>query len=327
MVTTNQRRHWSSRPLAVVAALASAVFFGLNAIASKALYASNAPAHFDATSLFVARGAWSLPLFLVLAYVTRPRPWRRLTENDCLLFVLCGLAYGPGTNALSALGASYTSGAHAVLLLSLFPPLASVFAAIALRERLARLRIAAIIIGVAGALTLTFARSASGSSIKGDALSVSFIFTWALLTVGIRKLDGKYPPLFVVGMFGTIGAILLVLIGAALGRLGAILIPLRNLDPVTVIWFDLELVLLLSVGGQLLQALALRRIPVSLVTALTSYGSIFIGILGALFVLREQLSVWTLVAGALLIVALALAIVPENAFSKSDAGAVASAKI
>jgi drug/metabolite transporter (DMT)-like permease len=50
-----------------LAALVSAVFFGLNAVASKLLFSSEAPAHFGAVALIVARGFWSLPLFLVLA--------------------------------------------------------------------------------------------------------------------------------------------------------------------------------------------------------------------------------------------------------------------
>ncbi len=313
--------HPGKRAAAVLAALISAAFFGLNAIGSKVLYAPTSPAHFDADGLFVARGVWTLPLFLILTFVTRPRPWPKVSKGDWILFGLCGLAYGPGTNALSALGASRTSGAHAVLLLSLFPPLASLFAAIALRERLAPIRIVAIVIGVIGAATLTIARSGSGSSPQGDMLWASFIFTWALLTVGIRKLDAKYPPLFVVGLFGSIGALLLGLIGVLLGRTDAMLIPLHHFDPTTVIWFDLELVLLLSLGAQPLQGFALRTIPVGLVTALTSYGSIFVGILGALLILHEQLTIWTFVAGSLLVVALALTVIPEKTLfaSRPDA--------
>jgi hypothetical protein len=41
---------------AVLAALISAPFVGLNAVASKLLFSPAAPAHFDAVSLFVARG-------------------------------------------------------------------------------------------------------------------------------------------------------------------------------------------------------------------------------------------------------------------------------
>jgi drug/metabolite transporter (DMT)-like permease len=73
--------------------------------------------------------------------------------------------------------------------LSLFPPLAAVLASVFLRERLAVLRIIAILIGVAGAATLTLSKSSAGSSLAGDAMIGAFILTWALLMLGIRRLD------------------------------------------------------------------------------------------------------------------------------------------
>ena len=155
---------------AVLAALISALFFGLNAVASKLLFSPAAPAHFDAVSLFVARGFWSLPLFLVLALATMPHALPPLTWKHAGLFAMCGITYGPGTNALSALGASETSAGHAVLLLSLFPPLAAVLASVFLRERLTVLRVVAILIGVVGAAILTLSKSGAGSSLAGDAM-------------------------------------------------------------------------------------------------------------------------------------------------------------
>lgn len=306
-----------SRPLAVTAALVSAVFFGVNAVASKILYAPQAAAGFDAVSLFVARGTWSLPLFLVLAAVTKPRRVPPLTAKNAALFLFCGIAYGPGTNALSALGAHGTSAAHAVLLLSLFPPLAAGLAAVFLRERLSVLKMIAIAIGVMGAATLTLSKSSGGATTTGDLLIAAFILTWAILTLGIRQLDKTYPALFVVGVFGTIGCIALGAIGAAVGRLDSVLIPLRHFDLQTVLWFDLELVLLLSLGGQLLQGVALRALNVALVVALTSYGSIFFGLAASLAILGERLTVQDIIAGAFLVTALGLSLVPEHWFSRN----------
>ncbi len=305
-----------SRPLAVTAALVSAVFFGVNAVASKILYAPQAAAGFDAVSLFVARGTWSLPLFLLLAVVTKPRQLPPLTTKSAALFLFCGIAYGPGTNALSALGAHRTSAAHAVLLLSLFPPLAAGLAAVFLRERLSVLKMVAIAIGVMGAATLTLSKSSGGATMTGDLLIAAFILTWAILTLGIRQLDKTYPALFVVGVFGTIGCIALGAIGVAMGRFDSVLIPLRHFDLETVLWFDLELVLLLSLGGQLLQGVALRSLNVALVVALTSYGSIFFGLAASLAILGERLTVQDIVAGAFLGTALGLSLVPEHWLSK-----------
>ena len=136
-----------------------------------------------------------------------------------------------GTNALSALGASETSAGHAVLLLSLFPPLAAVLASVFLRERLTVLRVVAILIGVVGAMILTLSKSGAGSSLAGDAMIGGLILTWAFLQLGIRKLDTTYPALFVVGVFGTIGCLLLTGMGLVAGRIDAIFIPLITSTP------------------------------------------------------------------------------------------------
>ena len=298
--------------LAMVAALISAMFFGLNAVASKLLFEANAPAHFDAVSLFTSRGFWSMLLFLLLALFNRHRKYPRVTFATLALFFVCGLLYGPGTNALIALGASRTSAGHSVLLLSMFPPLAATLAALILREKLSGLRIAAIAIGVIGAAILTLSKSASASSLAGDALIAGFILAWALMTVCIRRLNRDWPPLFVVGVFGTVGGLLLTLIGASLGRLDAILIPLRHFDSGTILWFDLELVLLVSVTGQLLQGLALRTLNVGLVVALTSYGSIAAGMVASFLLLGESMSAGEIVAGLVLITALGLSLAPEE---------------
>jgi len=302
-----------SRFGAVIAALLSAVFFGLNAVASKLLFAPSG--HFDATALFVARGFWSIPLFLGLAAITCPRPFPRLSATQIVLLIFCGAAYGPGTNALSALGASQTSAAHAVLLMSMFPPLAAVLAALVLRERLSSLRMLAIAVGMAGAGILTGSRSGSGSSMQGDAMIAAFIFTWALLTLGIRKLDARLPPLFVVGVFGAIGGVMLAVIGLAVGQFDAVLIPIRHRDLATIIWFDVELVLCLSLVGQLLQGIALKALNVALVVALTSYGAIAAGMAASVLLLRESLSLQEIIAGIFLVCALALSLIPEATLS------------
>jgi drug/metabolite transporter (DMT)-like permease len=306
-----------TRALAVGATLVSAVFFGVNAVASKILYAPEATAGFDAVGLFVARGVWSLPLFLLLAVATKPRRLPPLTIKNAALFLFCGIAYGPGTNALSALGAHDTSASHAVLLLSLFPPLAAGLAAVFLRERLSVLKMIAIVVGVMGAATLTLSKSSGAATTGGDLLIAAFILTWAILTLGIRQLDKTYPALFVVGVFGTIGCVALGAIGAAMGRLDSVFLPAQHFDLQTVLWFDLELVLLLSLGGQLLQGMALRTLNVAVVVALTSYGSIFFGLAASLVILGERLTVQDVIAGAFLVTALGLSLWPERRFPKN----------
>jgi len=165
-------------------------------------------------------------------------------------------------------------------------------------------------VGVVGAMTLALSKSASGSTLAGDAMIGAFILMWAFLTLGIRKLDATYPALFVVGVFGSVGSLLLVGMGAALGRIEAVMIPLQHFDPGTIICFDVELVVLLSVVGQLLQGVALRSLNVALVVALTSYGSIAAGLCASIIILGERLTVGEIVAGIFLVTAVGLSLVP-----------------
>jgi len=263
------------------------------------LYAATPTPRFDAVSLLVARGFWMLPLFLVLAAVTRPKQRWSLGGRDALLFLACGVAFGPGACALAALGASATSAAHFVLLVSLFPPLAGGLAALFLRERLAPVRVVAILVGVVGASTLALSKSTGGATPSGDLLVAAFIAAWALLTVGIRLLNRTYPPLFVVGVFGAVGSLLLALLGIPSGRMGAVLVPLQHFDTRTVLCFDVEIILLLS-----------------LVAALTSYGSIFAGLAASFLVLGERLTTGDVVASAFLVTAVALSLLPESLFRR-----------
>jgi drug/metabolite transporter (DMT)-like permease len=280
------------------------------------LYAATPTPRFDAVSLLVARGFWMLPLFLVLAAVTRPKQRWSLGGRDALLFLACGVAFGPGACALAALGASATSAAHFVLLVSLFPPLAGGLAALFLRERLAPVRVVAILVGVVGASTLALSKSTGGATPSGDLLVAAFIAAWALLTVGIRLLNRTYPPLFVVGVFGAVGSLLLALLGIPSGRMGAVLVPLQHFDTRTVLCFDVEIILLLSLVAQLLQGLALRTLNVALVAALTSYGSIFAGLAASFLVLGERLTTGDVVASAFLVTAVALSLLPESLFRR-----------
>jgi hypothetical protein len=100
------------------------------------------------------------------------------------------------------------------------------------------------------------------------------------------------------------------------GRGRGIFTPLNHFDAVTIIWFDVELVLLLSLVGQLLQGVALRTLNVALVVALTSYGSIAAGLAASIILLGEYLTAGEIVAGLFLIRALGLSLIPLSATSR-----------
>ena len=89
------------------------------------------------------------------------------------------------------------------------------------------------------------------------------------------------------------------------------MIPLTRFDATTIIRFDVDLVLLLSLVGQLLQGVALRTLNVARVVALTSYGSIAAGLAASISLLGEHLTVAEIVASLFLVTALGLSLVPR----------------
>jgi drug/metabolite transporter (DMT)-like permease len=109
---------------------------------------------------------------------------------------------------------------------------------------------------------------------------------------------------------------MLLFIGVAVGRTDAALIPLHHFDSTTIIWFDVELVVLLALVGQVLQSLALRTLNIAVAVALITYGSIAAGLVGSIALLGETLTAGELVAGALLLLALALSLIPPADISR-----------
>jgi drug/metabolite transporter (DMT)-like permease len=296
---------------AVLAIFTAAVFWGGNAIASKILYAPGG-AHFDAPSLFIARAAWTLPLFLLMAVIARPK--RLPSRADWLLLAGTGVAFGPGAVGFLALAAQYTSGAHVVLLMSLAPPVTAVLAALMLRERVDAIRIAALGVGIAGAALLTITRSASGSTVFGDLLELVQVVSYSITFVLTRALGRRLPVFFVSGTYGTIGMAMLVLYGIATGGLGpAIALTLVPFGSATFWWFFGEIVIGLSIYGQTAQAFALRYLSAGTTAIVSSYGTLVVGVIGAIVLLHESIAPSGFIAGGLLAIALALALVPVRA--------------
>jgi drug/metabolite transporter (DMT)-like permease len=297
------------RSFALLALFSAAFFWGGNAIASKILYRPDG-GHFDAISLVVARAVWSLPLFLVLAWFARPD--RRPSRADLWRLIATGACFGPGACGFMALAAQYTSGAHVVMLMSLSPPFTAIVSAFALRERVDASRIAALTVGILGAALLSFTHSASGSTTIGDFFEVVQMVFFSLMFVFTRGLGARYSPFFVSGTYGTIGMLLVVAFGLAVGRVGASAIQPFASDGRTLWWFFGEIVIGLSIYGQTAQSYALRTLGAGITSLISAYGTLIVGVIGAVILLGERLSPAGWGAAALLALALALGLIPAR---------------
>jgi len=288
--------------------LVVAAFWGLNATASKFLY-NPAGLGMDGIGLFVARSAWTLPLFLALAL--RHRPKTALPTHDWWRLAALGVMFGPLQTGVFALGTQHTSAAHVVMLFSLSPPLTAVLSAFLLRESISPVRTVALGVGIAGALLLMLTRSASGSHLTGDALILVMVVSFSFTAVLMRGFAAKYSPLFITGVYGTFGTLLLIVVGACMGRLGAIIQPLST-DPLTLFWFFGIIVLGLSLVAQIAQTFALRVVSATTFSVVTSYASLLVGVASSIVIVHEQIGPTGVVAGALLACALGLALVAKG---------------
>jgi len=298
----------AARISAFVALILATVFWGLNAVASKVLFRPES-AHFDALGLVVARSAWSLPFFASMAFFNRPRGG--VARRDWPLFALLALCIGPGTIGIFAFGAHETSAAHVVLIFALIPPFTAVFSAIALRERLAPIRLVALALGIAGTVLLTTTRSANGSTLHGDACILVMVVSFSVISVVLRILgrDRPYAPLFVAGFYCSLGMALLLAGGLALGREAAIAQPVVA-NASVLVWFFGIMIAGLTIFAQTAQTFALRTLGATTGSIVSAYGSLLFGLLGAYFVLGESLTPAGIVAALILVLALFLGVVP-----------------
>jgi drug/metabolite transporter (DMT)-like permease len=81
----------------------------------------------------------------------------------------------------------------------------------------------------------------------------------------------------------------------------------------TLWWFFGEIVIGLSIYGQTAQAYALRTLGAGITSLLSSYGTLIVGLIGAIVILGETLKPPGYVAAAMLAVALGLGLVSAPA--------------
>lgn len=296
------RRPSRATAWALAAVLLAAVVWGFNATSTKLLYAPDAPVHFDPIALVAARAAWSFPLLFGLAIFARPRNLHFTREHAWLMGV-AAVCYGPGLTGLYAIAVAKTSALHAALFFGLSPPLAALLGAVFLRERITALKAAGLGLGVAGALLLAFGRADQHAGLRGDLLLMLWGVFFGSQAIAVRILSRFYPTLFITGIAGSGGALLLVAMCLAAGRFDALTLPL-TLDPWTIVNFHLEMVLGLSFVAPMLQMYAIGSLDVALMSTLGLYGTTLVGLLAAVLILHERLAPVTIVAALMLLSAL-----------------------
>lgn len=296
---------------AVFAVLAAALILGFNPVAMKLIYAL--PAGMSPFQFIASRAAWCLVMYAVVAFAFRPST--PIHHSDRWKFALLGLCYGPGVGGLLPLGVSLTSATHTVLLYALGPPLTAALGALLLREALSQVKAIAMVVGVAGAVTVALGGSrAQPSSLLGDLLVTGMLIATAVQTLVLRRIKGDYSSLFIAALYGMIGSIILLVITLPLGGARSISLPLRTGVTGKLLFFG-EIVIAVSLLAQMFQSLALRTLKAGIVSALVRYGALLTGTITAFFLLGESTSSTELIGGLLLAISVGLTLLPDSRLS------------
>ena len=241
----------------------------------------------------VLRMAVSALALSALAY-WRGLRWPRLRRAQWLTLTGCAVLMIYLNQLFFTAGVTRTAAANAALVISLNPLVSALVAAGLLGERLTRSRIAGVVLGFGGVAAVALHRpgAALGGSGLGDLLLFGSVMTWVLGGVLVQRLSRELDSGLVSAMLSVIGTVLLALhLGLHLWSQPA---PV-GVDWSRVTWGTVALLVLSSLLATAVGALVWNRGLVVLGvarTALYAYWVPIFGVLFAVLLLGEPLTVW-----------------------------------
>jgi drug/metabolite transporter (DMT)-like permease len=237
----------------------------------------------------VLRMAVSTVALMAVVY-WRGLRWPRMRRSQWLTLTGCAVLMIYLNQIFFTEGVARTPAANAALIIALNPLVSSLVAAGLLGDRLTGSRIAGVVLGFGGVAAVVLNRpgAALGSSGLGDLLLFGSVMTWVLGGVLVQRLSRELDSGVVSAMLSVIGTVLLAL------HLGLRPAPVVvDWSRVTVGTVALLVVssLLATAAGALVWNRALVVLGVAR-TALYAYWVPIFGVLFAVLLLGEPLSVW-----------------------------------
>jgi len=292
-----------ARATDVALILATGVGWGLLAPATKGLFAA-LPGVFDGFSVAASRGVWALPIFALMFAWTWRRERPHLAPLRWTALIGAGLTFGLGITVLFSVAAMYTSIAHLSFLIGSSPVTNSVAAALAFRLPIGRRQQIALALGIVGVGLLAATRTGGTAGVFGDGLMMFWLAGFALYAVLLRYGGAGLSSMFAMSVVGVVAMAAVVLASAAIP--GALRGAAHVTDsPAAAGWFFGEIVFGSTIVAQIAYAGAVRRFGVAIATIGAEYTALTVGVTYSLFA-REPWSWLTVVAGALLVIALAV---------------------
>ncbi len=134
--------------------------------------------------------------FLLLFLFIRIRKYRPIERKDYKPIFLIGFLGYFVALVLQLLGTKFSSASFAALVNSLNPIVIMLMAALLLHEKLTFQKITGIVLGLAGVYIIIGGVHGSGM-MAGIVLSLVSVLLWSYVSILIRKMSHRYPPLLI----------------------------------------------------------------------------------------------------------------------------------
>ncbi|MDH4391498.1 MAG: DMT family transporter [Aquabacterium sp.] len=273
----------ASRPLQALL-LGTMAMWGANLSVVKLLLTQMEPILVSVLRMVVA----AVAVAAVVAW--RRLPWPALSRRQWWALAGCAVLMVYLNQILFTQGVAATAAANAALIIALNPLVSALLAAVLLGDRLSPQRIAGVVLGFGGVAAVVLHRPgmAMGGAGLGDLLVLGAVTTWVLGGVMVQRLARGIDPLFISAVLNVIGAVLLLL--HVLVRPAPLVYDASQFGPLTVLLVLVSGLLATALGGivwnRALMVLGVAR------TSLYSYWVPIFGVLFAVLLLGEPLTVW-----------------------------------
>ena len=289
----------NKRTAAHLALLFTNLFFAINLSAVKHL------TNFQLAKPFginVIRVGVSMILFWIL-FLVKPVNIK-IARKDIGRFVLCAITGVVINQTLFIKGLSLTYSIHASLLMLTTPILIVFIAAWILRERISFIKLSGLTLGITGAAVLVIGKENSGtgnSIVLGDILIIINAISYTFYFVLVKPLMLKYDPVVIIRWIFSFGFLLIL--------------PLGWIEFTQIQWqqftgVDYTIMALIVIGGTffayLFNVYGIKILGTS-VAGFYIYTQPFFAAIIAMLFLKEELSMYKIVAAGLIFAGVFLA--------------------
>jgi drug/metabolite transporter (DMT)-like permease len=255
-------------------------------------------------------------VLVAIVVLRRPADLRRPTLAEIRDSVIVGILLAAVGNGFVTLGEQTLPSGIAALLIALVPVWLAILGRLVLGDRLPRLVVAGIVIGFGGVAILAWPAAGSSASLEPVGLLLVLLapIGWSSGSLfAARRARQPQPALLATGIQMIGGGVVLALMGVVTGEAGRVDVAAVSTESFVAFVY---LTLIGSLVGYSTYAWLLSVAPVSLIATYAYVNPVVAVILGAL-VLQEPISAQTLVAGAIIVLAVALIITARGRLTRA----------